>query len=222
MNKGAIVLSGRRKVCGQKALSLIETILAASVLSMVMMILFNLYPSSMLAVRKAEHRLQATAMAQSLLEFVRAQSFNNVLAIMQQDSNLSPSMTGTPPSIQPGQWTQEYIVYGPASSPTPAGMPTLAANTIPSPPLPPAQADDGTLYWVALSVGLPSASPAPATTPIRLLGLRAHVYYLEPEGVVGTGIGGAAAIHKLTLPQGGQAPGNRDVLQELWICDIKR
>jgi len=216
-HKGAITLSGRRKVCGQKALSLIETILAASVLSMVMMILFNLYPSSMLAVRKAEHRLQATAMAQSLLEFVRAQSFNNVMAVLQTDPTTSPMMGSPSPAITPGTWTQEYLVYGPAYGSLPTLNPT---TTIPSPPLPPAQADDGTQYWVCLSVGLPSASPAPATTPIRLLGLRAHVYYLEPEGVVGTGT--TARPNYIIMPNNQPGPGNRDVLQELWICDIKR
>lgn len=64
----------------RRGFSLIETIFAASILSLVMMVLFNLYPSSLLAVRRAEHRLEATTLAQSILETKRAEPFSVLAA----------------------------------------------------------------------------------------------------------------------------------------------
>lgn len=65
----------------RRGFSLIETIFAASILSIVLMVLFNLYPSSLLAVRRAEHRLEATTLAQSILEAKRALPFSQLATL---------------------------------------------------------------------------------------------------------------------------------------------
>jgi uncharacterized protein (TIGR02598 family) len=61
-----------------RGFSLVETIFAASILSIVLMVLFNLYPSSLLAVKRAEHRLEATTLAQSVLEKKRTRPFGEL------------------------------------------------------------------------------------------------------------------------------------------------
>jgi len=51
---------------------------AFTILGLLVMVIFNLFPSSVLAVRQAERRLKATEIAQSLLEQKRAQSFDEL------------------------------------------------------------------------------------------------------------------------------------------------
>lgn len=84
----------------RRGLSLIETILAASILSLVIMILFNLYPATMVAVRRAEHRLQASGWAQSLLEDARGMPFSSLAAMIpsgQTSSGALDASTLSPP-----------------------------------------------------------------------------------------------------------------------------
>ena len=58
-----------------RAFSLVETIASLSLLTVVMMLIFNLFPTSSVAVHKAQQQLQATSLAQSHLEQMRAQPF---------------------------------------------------------------------------------------------------------------------------------------------------
>lgn len=64
----------------KRGFSLAEVILSTLVLSLVMMTVFNLFPSSALAVKKGEHRLTAEALAQAGLEGCRALPFNLLVA----------------------------------------------------------------------------------------------------------------------------------------------
>ncbi|HEY4002564.1 MAG TPA: prepilin-type N-terminal cleavage/methylation domain-containing protein [Candidatus Xenobia bacterium] len=59
----------------RRGFSLVEVIFAASLLSLVMLMMFNLYPTSLLTIRQAEHRLQANSLAQAVLESYRAGPF---------------------------------------------------------------------------------------------------------------------------------------------------
>lgn len=66
---------GVAKHCQDQGFSLLETIFSCCVFGFTLMILFNLLPSSMLAVRQAEERLQAENLARSAVEQSRAQAF---------------------------------------------------------------------------------------------------------------------------------------------------
>lgn len=59
----------------KRGLSLIEVVLGASLLSLVFLFMINLFPASMLGVRKAEHRLEAAAHAEAILDACRARPF---------------------------------------------------------------------------------------------------------------------------------------------------
>lgn len=60
----------------RRAFTLAEVILSTLILSLVMMTVFNLFPSSALAVKKAEQRMTADALAQAGLEECRAAPFS--------------------------------------------------------------------------------------------------------------------------------------------------
>jgi prepilin-type N-terminal cleavage/methylation domain-containing protein len=64
----------------QYGFSLIEVIMAVTILGLVIMFIFNLYPSSVLAIRHAEHRLRAVNLAQSILEEKRSGPFSALAA----------------------------------------------------------------------------------------------------------------------------------------------
>ncbi|HXE73734.1 MAG TPA: hypothetical protein VNO81_13815 [Candidatus Nitrosotenuis sp.] len=58
-----------------RGLSLAETILAGFVLSILMIAMFDIFPASAVAVRRAELQLQADAIAQKYLETWRSKDF---------------------------------------------------------------------------------------------------------------------------------------------------
>lgn len=62
----------------RRAFTLLETIMATMLLAGCMLLLFNLYPASALAVRRSQDRMQADAVGQSLLADVRAQPFSSL------------------------------------------------------------------------------------------------------------------------------------------------
>ena len=62
----------------QWGLSLTEVIFAASILGLVMMVLFNLYPTAILSVKVAEHKLKAANLAQSILEEKKSGKFSDL------------------------------------------------------------------------------------------------------------------------------------------------
>lgn len=59
----------------RSGLTLVETILALSLLSVLLILLLNLFPTSLRAVRQSEQRLLATGLARSLLEEQTARPF---------------------------------------------------------------------------------------------------------------------------------------------------
>lgn len=65
-----------RRLC--KALSLVEAVVFVSLITVVLLLVFNLFPTSSVSVHKARQMTQASAMAQGHLEQARAQSFKNL------------------------------------------------------------------------------------------------------------------------------------------------
>jgi prepilin-type N-terminal cleavage/methylation domain-containing protein len=55
--------------------SLVELIIATTLLGFLLVVLFSIYPNSIIAVKHAEHRLKAAHLAQSILEQKRAGPF---------------------------------------------------------------------------------------------------------------------------------------------------
>jgi Tfp pilus assembly protein PilV len=74
--EGTIPLNQR----AEKGLSMIEVMFAFALLGFILIILFSLFPTTIMAVRHAEHRLKAITIAQSLLEEKRAGSFSSLAA----------------------------------------------------------------------------------------------------------------------------------------------
>ncbi|MBI3925991.1 MAG: prepilin-type N-terminal cleavage/methylation domain-containing protein [Armatimonadetes bacterium] len=62
----------------RRGFSLLETVVAGSLLALVMLLLFNLFPSSMLALRQGEQQIQADAVAQSALDQVRSEGYGKL------------------------------------------------------------------------------------------------------------------------------------------------
>lgn len=61
-----------------KGLSLVETLFSFWVTCFIVLAVINLFPSSMLAVRRGENEILANARAQSVLEEVRTQPFESL------------------------------------------------------------------------------------------------------------------------------------------------
>lgn len=61
-----------------RGLTLIETIIASCLLGLVILGVFTLLPSSLVAVRSAEHRIRADALAQEWLETLRERPFEKL------------------------------------------------------------------------------------------------------------------------------------------------
>lgn len=61
-----------------RGFSLIETILATFVLSLITMAVFNIFPSSVMAVKRGEMELEADSLAQQQLEECRARPFDTL------------------------------------------------------------------------------------------------------------------------------------------------
>lgn len=62
----------------RKGFSLIETVLATFVLSLITMAVFNIFPSSVMAIKRGEMELEADSLAQQQLEEYRARSFDSL------------------------------------------------------------------------------------------------------------------------------------------------
>ncbi len=63
---------------GPAALTLIEMIITTTLLGLIMLFLFNIYPNSVMAIRHGEHRLKAACVAQSTLEQKMASPFCDI------------------------------------------------------------------------------------------------------------------------------------------------
>ncbi|MEW6280461.1 MAG: hypothetical protein AB1758_17675 [Candidatus Eremiobacterota bacterium] len=59
----------------RRGLTLMETVVSCFVLALVLIALFNIFPTSMYALKQGENQIVADQMAQSVLEVYRADSF---------------------------------------------------------------------------------------------------------------------------------------------------
>ncbi|MBI3926022.1 MAG: type II secretion system protein [Armatimonadetes bacterium] len=108
----------------ERGFTLIETIFATFIFSMVIIALFNIYPTAAVAVKRSEGQIQANAIAQSCLEEMRAMSFDSLT-----------TRTWTPPAQAPfTAQTLDGITYTPTCEVLhPNDLPyNLAAATDPS------------------------------------------------------------------------------------------
>lgn len=62
----------------RRGFTLIETIFASVLFGFILLFVLNIYPSSMVAVRRGEHQIVADNFAQSILEDLRSRSFANI------------------------------------------------------------------------------------------------------------------------------------------------
>lgn len=62
-----------------RGFSLVETILAAFILSLITMAVFNIFPSSVMAVKRGEMELEADSIAAQILEEHRARPFEELV-----------------------------------------------------------------------------------------------------------------------------------------------
>lgn len=63
----------------RRGLSLMEVVLATSVLGLVAMMIFQIYPTSFVAVQAGRHRMEAEGWADSLLEQERGAAFGSLV-----------------------------------------------------------------------------------------------------------------------------------------------
>lgn len=62
-----------------RGVNLMEVVLGASLLALVFLFMLNIFPATMIGVRKAEHRLDAAGLAESILEAARAAPFTDLV-----------------------------------------------------------------------------------------------------------------------------------------------
>lgn len=93
----------------KRGFTLLETIMATMLLAGCMLLLFNLYPASALAVRRSQDRMQADAVAQSLLAELRAQPFSALTLGQTAEPDVTVGSTVYHRSVE---------VFGPGDDPT--------------------------------------------------------------------------------------------------------
>jgi Tfp pilus assembly protein PilV len=64
----------------RRGLSLLETILALSLVSLVLILVISLFPDTLLAIRRSEQTVQADQWAQTLLEYEMSRPFDELVA----------------------------------------------------------------------------------------------------------------------------------------------
>lgn len=64
----------------RRGLSLLETILALSLVSLVLILVVSLFPDTLLAIRRSEQTVQADQWAQTLLEYEMSRPFDELVA----------------------------------------------------------------------------------------------------------------------------------------------
>lgn len=74
----------------RRGLSLAETVLATTLAGMMLVLIINLFPSSMATVRKAELRLRAATLADSLLEQKSVLPFSKLPVGLSQETEEKP------------------------------------------------------------------------------------------------------------------------------------
>lgn len=83
-----------RGVRRTQGFSLIEVIVALTLLAVVINLLFNLFPTSILGLRQAEHQIAADSLARSLIETQRAQPFSQMVPLPPTDMDPVPGPGG--------------------------------------------------------------------------------------------------------------------------------
>lgn len=73
----------RRAKCG---FTLVEMIITTALIGMIILFLFNIYPNAVLAIKRGEHRLKASYVAQAVLEKKMASSFYDIDAPLTEKS----------------------------------------------------------------------------------------------------------------------------------------
>jgi prepilin-type N-terminal cleavage/methylation domain-containing protein len=63
----------------RKGFTLVETVFSLSLIALVIMMVFNLFPSSSMAVHRSKQELHAASLAQARLEELRSQPFPQLL-----------------------------------------------------------------------------------------------------------------------------------------------
>lgn len=130
-----------------RGFSLVEVIFAASLLSLVMLMMFNLYPSSLLTIRQAEHRLQATAKAQAILEQDRAGSFTVLQSATASPTQALFVLTPTPTCTGYDNGTKSYVVADGNDNGTYYLAERTVATPTPEGATPRLLSDTVTVYW---------------------------------------------------------------------------
>lgn len=93
-----------------RGFSLLETILAAFIISLVTMAVFNIFPTSAMAVKRGEMQLVADSIAQREMEQLRVVPFDSL--------NLGPGPAVAPETIQGTTFTTSIsLVAQPPSDP---------------------------------------------------------------------------------------------------------
>lgn len=103
-----------RRTASLRGFSLMEVVLAASLLSLVFLFMLDIFPASLLGVHKGEHRLDASAQAEDILDACRASPF----------ASLQP---GSYTVGSPGGWPMARETLADGTVLTPA----LAISTVP-------------------------------------------------------------------------------------------
>ena len=67
-----------------RAFSLVELIITTTLLGFILLVLFNLYPQSVFAIKHAEYRMKAATLAQSIIEKKRSGPFGELAAAPSQ------------------------------------------------------------------------------------------------------------------------------------------
>ncbi|HEY3997922.1 MAG TPA: hypothetical protein VGO93_03600 [Candidatus Xenobia bacterium] len=100
--------------------TLAEIIVATTLLCLVVVMMFNLYPTSLITIRHAEHRLTASARAQHVLEYERALPFHalaSVAAVSPTQLDMTP--TPTDPPADDGVTYKSDVTVAATGIPTP-------------------------------------------------------------------------------------------------------
>jgi prepilin-type N-terminal cleavage/methylation domain-containing protein len=99
--------SGPLTTASCRGFTLVEVMIAATLLGFIIMVLCSLYPSSVMAIRHAEHRIQASNLAQSVIELKRSGPFSDLYA--PPDSTL---VTGKDETVYEIYYSEPFLISG--------------------------------------------------------------------------------------------------------------
>ncbi|HXE71439.1 MAG TPA: hypothetical protein VNO81_02165 [Candidatus Nitrosotenuis sp.] len=107
----------------KRGLSLLELVVTASLVTMIFVLMMNIFPSGMVAMRQADHRLAAQAKCRELLDFCQAGGF----APLATDGTYTPEEPGFLAGHLEPVVLDDQVVLRPtvtvSAAPPPAGQP---------------------------------------------------------------------------------------------------